>query len=188
VRDSAGNIVSVTSPYENISFLDTSGFDFNVKWRFATDVGVVKVSSDVTYLAKYQEPIAVGTPAIEMAGTNNLQNIYSGGALPRWRSVLSLDLERGPWTGRITNNYISGYFQVVSPDAQTEVNDWSSFDLYGEYRGFKGWRLYGSVLNLLNQRPPFDAFMARFFTTPYDFTLYDGRDRVVRVGFEYKFL
>jgi iron complex outermembrane receptor protein len=186
LRDAAGNLLGLRTPYMNAAYLDTDGIDANMKATLGTDIGTFKLNWDVTYLGKYEETPGLGQPPISAAGNNNLNvNFYSGGALPRWRSVTALDLDRGPWTGRITENYIAGYFQLGGAGSQTEVNDWSSIDLYGEYRGFKNLKLYASVLNVLNQSPPIDTFQGFAFAQPFDFTLYDARDRVVRVGFEY---
>jgi len=58
----------------------------------------------------------------------------------------------------------------------------TTIDLYGEYRGVKHWTFSMSVLNLLNRRPPFDAY-----DFPFDITMYAPTGRFVSAHAEYKF-
>ncbi len=91
-----------------------------------------------------------------------------GNAVPRWRSTLTLDWNRGPWGATLAQVYSAGYTEPLrDPDSGTRhVGSSSSWDLQGRYTGFAGWQLALGVRNLFDEEPPFSlqstAFQAGF--------------------------
>ncbi|MGH6622735.1 MAG: TonB-dependent receptor domain-containing protein, partial [Burkholderiaceae bacterium] len=80
-----------------------------------------------------------------------------GDAVPRWRSTLTLDWNRGPWGATLAQVYSAGYIEPVQEPATgtRQVGAAASWDLQGRYTGFKGWQLAAGVRNLFDEEPPF---------------------------------
>ena len=140
------------------------------------------------YVAKFEED------GVDNAGRN-------GGTVtvPRWKGFASVDWDQGPWTvsGRI--NYVHSYYQDFlagsfftpqDPRFQSgtypeRVPSYTTFDLYGRYNITANLSVSGSVLNIFNRTPPYDPGIDA--TNFYDFTQYDVRGTIYRVGVSYKF-
>jgi len=181
LRDADGYLIAVYDKYRNLSRLRTSGLDLDYEYKIPTaGLGKFTLDGTWTYLISYKQPIAEGGDLEEYAGNNNLS------AFPRWRGTTGINWEIGSWTSKLNAVYTHHYNQGYGGD-QTKVDSNTVFNLYLEYKGFKNLRLYGSVLNIFNTAPPYDAYFANAYGIPYDFTLYDSRDRYLRIGAEYKF-
>jgi iron complex outermembrane recepter protein len=183
IRDPAtGFIVYTVRKVRNINFLITSGFDIDLNYKFnIADVGKFTVASNINYVSRWDIALTPGSGVLtESAGSNN----YS--TTPRVRGNLSVGYERGPWNSTLTYRYIHKYTQTGSA-VQNEVGRYEDMDLYLAYTGIKNLTISGSVRNLMDRKPPFDAFYANNFSIPYDFALYDARGRYYTVGLKYSF-
>jgi iron complex outermembrane receptor protein len=190
IRDPVtGNIVTVLNNYRNLARTETEGVDIDARYIARTNWGRFTTRLNTTYVDKFEEE---GT---EFAGTNGGFNTY-----PRWKGYLSLDWDQGPWavTGRL--NYIHHYHQYLlagsffapqDPRFQTgtypaKVPSYTTYDLFARYNITANFYVFGSVVNLTDEVPPYDpGFSATFL---YDFTQYDPRGRQYRIGVNYKFL
>ena len=188
-RNAGGAIETVSAEYQNGYHLSTDGFDFDAKKIFRVmDGQKLSVETNLTYVQHYWLENELGGPQVDNAGNNNL-TVYSptlGGALPHLRGTLTASYETGNWMARVSENYTAGYDSLcISVGAcfeQTRVGSHSTIDLYAEYNLTNKVRLYGSVQNLLNRQPPWDAYYV-----PFDPTLYDASGRFIRVGLEARF-
>lgn len=188
-RNTGGAIETVSSTYQNGYHLSTDGWDANAKKIFRVFQGdKLSFDTNFTYVRHYWLENELGGPQVDNAGNNNL-TVYSptlGGALPHLRGDIGTSYETGNWMARISQHYTAGYDSLcVSVGAcyvQTHVASHSTTDLYAEYNVSKNIRLYGSVQNLLNRQPPWDAYYV-----PFDPTLYDATGRYVRLGVEARF-
>lgn len=181
LRDADGYLVAVYDKYRNLSQLLTSGVDVDYEYRIPTKgLGKFTIDGNWSYMSYYKQPVSEGGAMVDYAGNNSLS------AFPRIRGTTGLAWDYGSWGSKLNLNYTHHYQQTFGGD-QTEVSSRTTYDVYAEYKGFKNLRIYGSILNILNSKPPYDAYFAYAYGIPYDFTLYDSRDRYVRIGAEYKF-
>jgi iron complex outermembrane receptor protein len=150
-----------------------------------------------TYVDRMAVNSSQGGPLINYAGTDGwlyFSPIGGGGPVPRIRETASATWENPNWVARLATNYTSGYTEVICQNfgcgngsatgsaAAQNVGSLTTYDIYGEYRGIRHWRFYGSIINLFNKHPPWDAT-----NFPFDITLYDATGRFASVHAEYKF-
>jgi iron complex outermembrane receptor protein len=189
IRDpTTGQIVTVLSQFENLTQVETSGVDVDMRYIARTTWGRFTTRLNTTYVDSFEEQ---GT---ECVGHNGCTNTY-----PRWKGYVSLDWDRGPWavTGRV--NYIHSYYQDLlagvfftpqDPRIQTgtypeRVPSYTTLDLFGRYNITPMLQVSASIVNVTDELPPYDpGFSATFL---YDFTQYDVRGRQYRIGVNYQF-
>ncbi len=189
VRNAGGAIETVAASYQNGYHLSTDGVDFDARKIFRLPEGnKMTVDTNLTYIRHYWLENDLGGHQVDNAGNNNL-TVYSptlGGALPHLRGAVGVSYETQHWMARVSENYTAGYdslcMDVGACFVQTRVGSHSTMDLYAEYHVNKNLRLYGSVQNLFNRQPPWDAYYV-----PFDPTLYDASGRFIRAGMEMRF-
>ncbi len=183
-----GQIVTVLNGFVNLNRTETRGADIDIRYIARTNWGRFTTRLNTTYVDKFEED------GVENAGRN-------GGTVtvPRWKGFLSQDWDQGPWTvsGRV--NYIHHFYQDGWPDRSllrkihasragtypSHVPSYTTFDLFGRYNITPNFAVSASVLNIFNHTPPYDpGFDA---TNLYDFSQYDVRGTIYRIGASYKF-
>ncbi len=65
-----------------------------------------------------------------------------------------------------------------------KTSDYYTFDIFGSYQVNKNFSVNGSVVNLLNRKPPYDPGFSGTFL--YDFSEFDARGRLYRINLTYK--
>jgi iron complex outermembrane receptor protein len=190
IRDPVtGAIVTVLSGFENVAEVETSGVDIDMRYIARTTWGRFTTRLNATYVDSFEES------GVEYAGTN-------GGLIataPRWKGYISLDWDQGPWAATARVNYIHSYHQQLLPGSffvpqdprfQTgtypdRVPSYTTLDLYGRYNFTPMLQVFGAILNVTDEVPPYDpGFSATFL---YDFSQYDVRGIQFRLGVNYKF-
>lgn len=190
-RDPAtNNIVSVQTNYTNLSEVKTSGFDFDANYRFNTLYGKVGFQLGGSYIEKFQ------VDGSECIGSNGC----FGGGLPRIRGFSRVTWDQGPYSLAATVNYIHSYYQQLlaasyastanDPRFQTgvygdRIGSRTTVDLYGAYEFNNKLKVSGSVINVMNKKPPYDPGSSSTYL--YDFSQYDVRGRALRLNLTYKF-
>lgn len=184
VRDARGKLLAVYNRYQNLSELQTSGIDVELRQRWnGARWGQFGLSSVLTYVIDYKRPQVVGGELVDYAGSN------LGPSLPDTKATTTLDWTVGAWRTALTWYYTSGYDQRGSAAAeavQHDVASYSQLDLYLGYEGIERLTVYAKVQNLGDRTPPYDATFPGV-RAPYDFTQYDLRGRYFSVGFDYRF-
>ena len=193
IRDPAtGNIVTILNNYRNLERTKTRGIDVDGRYSLRTSYGKFTLRGTLVYVDRFEEE------DIERAGRND-----GSSTIPRVRGNLALDWDKAPWAFTARMNYIRGYYQGllaatffdpeitrVNPQFQNgvypeRVDEYFSYDLFGRYDVTKNLSINAAVLNVTNEKPPYDpGFSATFL---YDFSLYDVRGRQYRLGLKYKF-
>jgi iron complex outermembrane receptor protein len=118
--------------------------------------------------------------------------------LPRLKGQFALDWDYGPMsvTGQV--NYIHKYWETAIAGTRFIPNDpsfqngrypdkvpsYTTYNLYGKYQFTKNLAIYGSIVNLTNELPPYDPGFSSTYN--YDFSTYDPRGRQYRLGLTYK--
>ncbi len=134
--------------------LNTNGVDVICSCRLApTPYGRFGVTMDGTYVTKYEYQRAKGDVYIQNAG------IYrDNGPVFRWQHTVALNYTHGPWGASFVNRFKSGY---VDQDPANKVDDYSIFDLFGTWTGYKGLTLTAGIKNLFDHDPPFSINRTR---------------------------
>ena len=188
-RDPVTNaIVTVSTNYTNLSEVSTRGVDLDAVYRLNTLYGKLAFGMAATYIEKFN-----------IDGTDYVGN-NGNGSLPRIRGNVSVDWTQGPYTARLTANYIHSYYQQLlagsyyattnDPRFQTgiygeKIGSRTTLDLFGGYEFNSKLKVNASVINLMNKQPPYDPGASSTFL--YDFTQYDVRGRAYRMNVTYKF-
>ncbi|HPG61572.1 MAG TPA: TonB-dependent receptor [Casimicrobium sp.] len=182
------NIVTVATNYTNVAQVSTRGLDFDAVYRMNTLYGKLAFGLAGSYMESYKD-------GDEYVG----QNGY-GISLPRLRGNMSLDWSQGPYSARVTANYIHSYYQALlagsyystlnDPRFQTgvageKIGSRTTIDLFGGYEFNNKLKINASVLNVMNRKPPYDPGASSTYI--YDFTQYDVRGRAYRMNMTYKF-
>jgi len=184
-----GQIVTILNGFINVNRTETQGVDFDIRQIARTNWGRFTSRLNTTYVAKFEED-----------GTENVGRNGGTVTVPRWKGFASLDWDQGPWTvsGRI--NYIhhfyedalaGSFFAPQDPRFQTgtypiKVPSYTTFDLFGRYNITTNLSVSASVLNIFDRTPPYEPIFSDG-VVPYDFTQYDIRGRIFRVGAKYTF-
>jgi iron complex outermembrane receptor protein len=201
LRDPAGNIFAINGQYFNLGEVQTSGVDIDLRYKASTTYGRFGTSLTATYINKYE------VNGQNFAGTNGAWAATNISAIPRWKGLLSFDWEQGPWVAQLTVNYIHSYLRQFGYDfgdasyfsdppptnrvpqtgsLDTKSPSYTTFDLFGRYNITAKFSVSASVLNVLDEEPPWDpSFSTTYF---YDRQAgYDIRGRTYRIGANYKF-
>ena len=189
IRDpSTGNIVTVLNNYRNLSRVETQGLDIDARYIARTNYGRFTTRLNATYVDEFEEE------GVECAGTNGCTNTY-----PRWKGYVALDWDQGPWAATFRVNYIHHYYQnllssafftptdprIMTGTYPEQVPSYTTLDLFGRYNITANLNVFGSIVNILDETPPYDPGFSSTFM--YDFTQYDVRGRQFRIGVNYKF-
>ena len=172
-------IAFIDQPTENLGNLNTNGVDLNLQFRFApTPYGRFGVTMDGTYVTKYEYQRAKDEAYIQ-----NVGRYADNGPVFRWQHTIALNYSHGPWSAAFVNRYKSGY---DDQDPVNDVDDYSVFDLFGTWTGYKGLTLTAGIKNLFDEDPPFSN-QQNTFQRGYDPRFTDPRGRTFLLRAAYKF-
>lgn len=175
VRDAQGRIVTLYGQYANQGDRLASGFDIDLRQRFPhTRYGNFNLNAQLSYVQKFEQPLAAGEPLTNGAGNNWF------GSIPKWRGVTAAGWDQGPYSAILTWNYVDGYDQTTRPGEH--VKPYATFDINLGYKFSPVTTLNVVVLNAGNKRPSWDSSFAFF-----DFTQADPRGRFASVKLSHKF-
>jgi outer membrane receptor protein involved in Fe transport len=157
VRDPVtGQVDFVNTSVSNQASLETQGYDIQVEWSLPLGPGQLTVNELYSILDSFQ------FNGIELAGTTTAA---IGGALPEYKSVLSVSYNVGDWTafGRwtYTPSLIGGTVGEETPEA-------SYFDASVRWNLTDSFTLTANVDNLFDEAPPqtIDGFFSQANTDP----------------------
>jgi len=181
-----------TFQYQNLGFLDTSGFETTFRQSLHTPMGTFTLSGDWAFVDSFK--FDLDGNIVNGAGNNLALNEPFGGSFPRWKGNTTLDWQYQKWNTALTWQYTGPYTQtftyIPTPTPQEgSVASYSQFNLMVTYTGIKHWTLYAGVDNIFNRVPPFDAVWADgpLWQQGYDTSLYTYVGRFAQIGATYKF-
>lgn len=190
--DLPGPIDSLIGPTQNIGRKVVEGIDVDLMARLPTSsFGKVSVRLNGTYLTEYKQSLDDGSFP-NLVGTRG-----DVGSIPRWKHVLTLDWNYGPWNATLIENYVHRYSEVCATDATGTVVDpsgcmtrkvaaYETWDLSGGYTGFSNTTLRLGIKNLANRDPPVsNQIMTAHFG--YDPSYADPRGRTFYGSVRYAF-
>ena len=107
-----GPIVAIDVSPVNLGTTQTSGIDVFVNWAAPTQAwGQLRIGLQGTYVRQWETQVD-GVTYVSLLGDSTY-----GDAIPRWRSTLTLDWNRGPWGATLAQVYSSGYSEPLRPPA-----------------------------------------------------------------------
>lgn len=180
-------IVRVEGGYRNQQRTTTNGVDMDVQYAMRTGFGRFSTRLNAVYVMEFD------VDGTDLAGTNG----DATRTIPRWKGNWTLGWEQGPVVVQGTVNYIHRYEQQLLAGSffaptfgqtgtyPTKVPSYTTIDLFTRWSVTRNFEVSGSILNVTDEVPPYDpGFDA---TNIYDFSQYDVRGRIFRVGVRYKF-
>jgi iron complex outermembrane recepter protein len=178
-RDANGNIVSVTSPFQNVAAQKLWGIDLDTGAHWTTaSAGSFRFDLAAAYLGSFKQEPVTG------AGFQELAGIGADQARPRWRGRASLGWSKASYDAGFTVHYTGGYDR---PDASYRVSDWTTVDaqLGWAPKALPGGKVTLGINNLFDRTVPEDPYLEGW--PFYNRALYDARGRFFYLSYKQKF-
>ena len=194
-RDPAtGQILTLTTPFENLGSLKTDGVEVQVHWgvpaRFLADSGKLYIDSAIGYLNNYKVQLLPGAPFLDYTGISNgsaLEGSVPPRATPRWKALTTFGYRSNMFTLGLRWKYQNALDDVSKVNTPTNVAigvpDYQTWDLFGSIRVTSRFELRGGVTNLFDKGLPFVASNQ----TSTDVAQYDLIGRSFYVGARIRF-
>lgn len=171
VKDAAGDVLEVSSPFENNSRSRLRGIDFEASQKMMLgNAGSLAARLNWSYLASYEKTFDGGV-TYEYAGTHGPMAVSGNTGTPQNRGALSLTWERGPAAVSAHVNFVDSFQNTdhrgapcatTFADGSTPAPDgcriasFTTVDLQGSYKPTKNLEVYASVSNLFDRIAPLD--------------------------------
>jgi iron complex outermembrane receptor protein len=170
VRDAAGDVLEVSSPFENNSRSRLRGIDFSAARQLPLgNLGTLSGQLNWSYLGSYEKTFAGGV-TYQYAGTHGPMAVSGNTGTPRNRGNLSLSWQRGPANVSTHVNFVDSFQNTDhsgAPCATTfadgrpspggcRIGSFMTVDLRGSYEPASGLEVYASVSNLFDRIAPLD--------------------------------
>jgi iron complex outermembrane recepter protein len=166
---------------QNVGTYTTSGLDVTAQANWtAGEWGKFRLGLIGTWIYKYTYQFAKNGPYTNNLGVFTADN----GAVPMWRHLLSLDWSRGPWAATLTQNVVASY---TDASGDRQVGSVETYDLVGQWTGFKGLQVTLGIKNLFDRDPP-ASNQGQTFQVGYDPRYGDpmGRTYFGRISYLFK--
>ncbi len=175
-RDGAGDLVSISSPFQNISAQKLWGIDLDTHFDWTTEhAGDFRLGLVTSYLASFKEEAVDGVGFEELAGMDGR---------PHLRSQASLGWHRSVYDGSLTVNNTGGYDRTDVDDA---IDSWTTVDAQFNWspQSLTGGKITLGVENLFDTAPPEDPY---FEGWPFvNRALHNLRGRFAYLGYKQAF-
>jgi iron complex outermembrane receptor protein len=170
VIDAAGNVLEVSSPFENNSSSRLRGVDFEFSHRTSVPgFGTLSAKLNWTYLASYRKTFDGGV-TYEYAGTHGPTVVSGNTGTPKNRANFLLAWQLGVASLSAYVNFVDGFLNKDNEQANCantfadgrlapfacHIASFITVDLRGGYRPARGLDLYLSVGNLFDRIAPLD--------------------------------
>ncbi|MBC7414843.1 MAG: TonB-dependent receptor [Herminiimonas sp.] len=187
-----GTVDTVDQTLRNANGATVEGFDIDFRFKQAF-AGAWKFTANLngTYTSKYDYKTLNGVQS--SVGTivqpdGSPLDIAQTGVVFRWKHNMALNLQNGPWSGTLVQNFQSGYRDADDLNGKRhDVGAFSTYDGQIAYTGVKNLKLSAGVRNLFDRNPPLAITNKATFQSGYDPSYYDARARTAYVTANYKF-
>lgn len=164
-----GNILLVFANFVNASSVTTDGIDFNLRYTFDTDAGMIMPFFEGTHVLNY-DIIDPQAGAVEGAGNRNFTNF--GSPTPAWRFNGGLAFANDTHDARVYVRYIDGMNDDQNAGSRigsmTTVDAQYTLNLGGLIDGADGSSLQVGVINAFDKRPPYVSTNGGFESRTHD--------------------
>ena len=160
-RDAAGNLQRVVATNINVGERRVSGVDLDLRYRLpALPVGRFALGFESSWIREYLDQPDPGAPRTDIVGTFADEASGGMGAIPEWKSRLSLTWNRAHWDASYRVYHVSELAEVVPNTARRRrIDSWLVHDLQVG-RGFDvlaGLRVSVGIDNVFDREAPFAA-------------------------------
>jgi len=157
IRDASGNVTVVRAGWINASNSSTKGVDWGASYNFKTGFGRFQTKISGTHMLSHKERALETLPMQEYVGEYSVRTLYL-----KNKFNASVTWSQGDWSSTFSGNYSSGYKDqdlsgraTLPASANTTVPSYSTFGLFGTYKGFKNASITMGLRNLFDKQPPF---------------------------------
>lgn len=168
----------------NYATARNEGLDLDFRWNLGrTSIGALTLRNTSTYYLHQLRKTVVDSAWDERNGTY---------LKPRWRNVLSLDLDAGDWQGTAAVRAISGFRDTDEPDERSvarRVAGHEEVDLLASFTGIRNLKIDFGIKNVFDREPPFsrlNALSPQYSQMGFA-ELYSSRGRFIFGGVAYRF-
>lgn len=206
-----GNSSDIDDRTTNVGGIDSSGFDFNIRYTTETDFGQLTVNYDTTYYDTYDITQADGS-VVENAGWYYENS--GDGNFPEWKANLDVSLRADDWSLSYALRYMSAVTENFANVDLSDIDDNGpinpqftavpQYNAAGELESYDVLRDVDSMIvhdvrftyfmenltatvgidNLLDEEPPYAATGFNDNTDPRTYTT-TGRHVYVTLGFSF---
>ncbi len=173
-----GEVVRIFDSFQNIGDLETTGLDFDLGYKLASDVGDFKFGFVMNYVLKFEE---------YRPGLNDQRrlNLEAGDfEQPEIRHTTSVDWSLNDVSATVALNYIGEFGgDADSGFADKTIDSMATVDVVINYQGFENTALSVGATNLFNETPPF----SHHEFVGYVNSIHSGQGRFVYAKASYKF-
>lgn len=152
-RDDSGNLLAITSPFENIAAQKLWGIDLDTNVDWATEhAGDFRFGVVASYLGSFKQEAVDGEGYDELAGEDGR---------PEWRAQSTLLWKKAEFGGSLTVNYIGGYERPDVRDPNfDDIDSWTTVDAQFNWspRAIAGGTITLGIENMFDEEPPEDPF------------------------------
>lgn len=171
---------------QNIAQVMTEGVDLDARSAISFgDSGKLQLRNSATYYMRLRS---------RNAGDAEWGNFLSTYASPRWRNVISVAWDRGPWRANVALRSVAGFYEgdtaiVAGGNARRRVGAYDETDISVRYSGRRNVEVFGGVKNLFDRMPPFSVTntSSNAYTQLGFAEMYDARGRFFYCGLNYRF-
>lgn len=167
-RDQTGQLLNVSTPFQNLGTLKTDGVELQVHWGtdapLFSDSGRVYIDSAIGWLNDFSVQLLPGAPFLDYTGISNGgagPNSVPPRATPEWKALTTLGYSSDTLGFGLRWRYqgaIDDVSSVLTPNnVQVGVSSYHLFDLFANYEFDDGLRLRAGVTNLFDRGLPFVA-------------------------------
>jgi iron complex outermembrane recepter protein len=181
-----GPLRSIALQYENLGRTNTTGLDIDLRVKVPlAEYGRLESGVTVAHTLTWEQSATIDAPLINYNGSSNQ---------PRTRVTAFVDWERGPWVSGLRMNHTSGFDWAGSTGGDCDprldkvglcrTGEYTTFDLFVRYSGFKNMKLSMGARNIFDKYPPVDP---RGLTNQYNTTYHGLGGRFFSLGASYEF-
>jgi len=124
-----GNSIDIDDRTTNVGGVNSSGYDFNIKYSTDIEMGMIKVNLDTTYYDTY-DVIQADDSIVKHAGS--YWDASSGdGNFPEWKTNLNISLQNDDWSLAYSIRYMASVEEYVD---MASVSDWSLSEINSSFR------------------------------------------------------
>jgi iron complex outermembrane receptor protein len=160
-RDATGNLQRVVATNINVGERRLSGVDFDLRYRLrALPVGRFSVSLESSWIHEYLEQPDPAAPRTDIVGTFADEASGGTGAIPEWKSRLSLAWSHARWQASYRVYHVSELEEVVpNTTRRRHIDSWLVHDLQvgRDFDLLEGLRVRLGIDNVFDREAPFAA-------------------------------
>ena len=201
VRDALGDVLFVSSPFENNSRSRLRGIDFDAseRWELGS-IGTLSAKLSWAYLGSFEKTFTGGT-TYQYAGTHGPEAVSGDTGTPQNKGNLSVTWERNAVAVTASIKFVSSFLNMDHIGATCDssfadgspaptgcrIGSFTTVDLRGSYRPTQHATVYLSITNLFDRIAPLDP--SGYINLNFDPSMHlDGAiGRTFSVGFKYDF-